>query len=285
MIKNIVFSGGGVKIYSFLGFIKAFEENNLFENVESYIGTSAGALISTLCVLGFKYTEIEEIVLKINANNLKNITTDNILNFFENFGLDNGANFERIITIILEAKLKNSNITFKELYKITNKKLIVTATCINTMEIEYFDHVNTPDIQVKKGLMMSIAIPLLFNPIKFNNKYYSDGGIASHYPIEYFKDEKDNTYGILVINKLNKCHKIENIKDYMLNIMFCSHHNLIRTRYDEYKENTLLIETENVNGLDFNIEYNTKINLIEETYKKTKESVESTQFKDYFELK
>jgi NTE family protein len=284
MIKNIVFSGGGVKIYSFLGFIKALEENNLFEHVNSYIGTSAGALISTLCVLGFKYKEIEEIVLKINANNLKNISTDNILNFFDNYGLDNGESFERIITIILEAKLKNSNITFKQLYEITNKKLTVTATCINTMDIEYFDHINSPDIQVKKGLMMSIAIPLLFNPVKINNKYYADGGIASHYPIDYFKDEKKYTYGILVVNKLNKCHKIENIKDYMMNVLFCSHHNLIKTCYNDYKDNTMLIETEDVNGLDFSIEYNTKINLIEDTYKKTKESIESIEFINYFNI-
>ena len=39
-----------------------------------------------------------------------------------------------------------------------------------------------------------------------------------------------------------------------------------------------------MNGLDFSIEYNTKINLIEDTYKKTKESIESNQFKDYFKL-
>jgi len=284
MIKNIVFSGAGVKIYSFLGFIKAFEEKDLFKNVESYIGTSAGSLIATLCVLDFRYNEIEEIVLKINTSNLKNITTDNIFNFFENYGLDNGDSFNRIIKIILDAKLGNSNITFKELYKITNKKLIVTATCVNTMDVQYFDHLGTPDTPIIKALMMSIAIPLLFNPIKIDKKYYVDGALTSHYPIDYFKDEKDVTYGILIVGKLNKCHDIENIKDYMYNILLCSYHNLIKSCYNFYKSNTLLIETDGIDGLNFNIEYNTKISLIEDTYKKTITTINTNEFKTYFNI-
>ena len=78
MIKNLVFSGAGIKIYSFLGFIKALNEQDLLNDIESYIGTSSGSLIATLCVLGFKYSEIEEILLKINISGLKNITSDNI---------------------------------------------------------------------------------------------------------------------------------------------------------------------------------------------------------------
>ena len=220
MIKNIVFSGGGVKIYSFLGFIKAFEEQNLFEHVESYIGTSAGALISALCVLGFKYKEIEEIVLKINTTNLKNITTDNILNFFENFGLDNGESFERIITIILEAKLKNSNITFKELFDITNKKLIVTATCINTMDIEYFDYETTPDMSVILANEISACIPCYFTPIRYNKCVYVDGGILNNFPLNYISDDdKKYTIGLHTDNDNYNDLDIENnIVDYIISI-------------------------------------------------------------------
>ena len=82
MIKNLVFSGAGVKIYSFLGFIKALNEFDLLSNINSFIGTSSGSLIAALCAINFKYNEIEEIVLKINTSNLKNINTDTIMSFF-----------------------------------------------------------------------------------------------------------------------------------------------------------------------------------------------------------
>lgn len=269
MIKNIVFSGAGLRIYTFLGFIKALNEYDLLKNITSIIGTSSGSLIAVLCILDFSYNEIEEIILKINASNLKNINSENIINFFKDYGVDDGKNFERIITIILRTKVKNENITFKELYELTHKKLIITATCVNTMDIEYFDHETTPDISIKKVLLMSISIPLIFKPIKLDNKYYVDGGLISHYPIDFFKDEKDETIGVLVTSSLNKFMEINSIQDYIYNIMSCSFINLIKNCYNNYKENTVLVENNSVNFLDFNIEYNTKISLIEEGYKET----------------
>ena len=88
MIENIVFSGAGVKIYSFLGFIKALNEFDLLSNIKSIIGTSSGSLIATLCAINFKYNEIEEIVLKINTSNFKNINPENIMSFFNDYGVD-----------------------------------------------------------------------------------------------------------------------------------------------------------------------------------------------------
>ena len=269
MIKNIVFSGAGLRIYTFLGFIKALNELDLLKNITSIIGTSSGSLIAVLCILDFSYREIEEIILKINTSNLKNINSDNIINFFKDYGVDDGKNFERIINIILNIKVKNENITFKELYELTNKKLIITATCVNSMDIEYFDYETTPDIPIKKVLLMSISIPLIFKPVKLDNKFYVDGGLISHYPIDYFKNNKEETLGILVTSSLNKFIEINNIKDYIYNIMSCSFINLIKNCYNNYKEYTVLVENNTVNFLDFNIEYNTKISLIEEGYKET----------------
>ena len=274
MIKNIVFSGAGVKIYSFLGFIKALNEFDLLSNIESFIGTSSGSLIATLCVINFKYNEIEEIVLKINTSNFKNINTENIMTFFNDYGADDGENFSRIIKIIFQHKFNNENITFKELYDITNKNLIITATCVNTMDIEYFDHENTPNIPVLKALIMSISIPIIFKPVKLGDKYYVDGGLIKHYPIDYFKDSKENTLGILVSNKLNTFNKINNIKDYIYNVMSCPFINLVKNCYEDYKDNTILIE-DNTNFINFDIEYNTKINLIDNSYNATKKHLES----------
>ena len=274
MIENIVFSGAGSRIYTFLGFIKALDEYNLLSNIKSVIGTSSGALIAVLCVLDFKYIEIEEIMLKINTSSLNNINSENIINFFNDYGLDDGKNFHRIIKIILNIKIKNENITFKELFELTNKRLIITATCVNNMNIEYFDYINTPDMSVITVLLMSISVPIIFKPIKFNNKYYVDGGLISHYPIDFFKSEIDKTLGILVTNTLNESYDINSIKDYMYNIIACSCINLVKNCYNIYKDNTVLIEN-NSNFLDFNIEYNTKISLIDEGYKETITLLES----------
>ena len=46
-IKNLVFSGGGVKIFIFAGCLKYMYENNLIDNLEAICGTSTGSIIST----------------------------------------------------------------------------------------------------------------------------------------------------------------------------------------------------------------------------------------------
>jgi NTE family protein len=283
MIENLVFSGAGVKIYTFIGFIKALDELNILKNIKSFIGTSSGSIIAALCVLDFKYKDIEDILLKINVSTLKSIDTENIMNFFNNYGLDYGKNFSRIFKIVLQRKVNNENITFKEMYDLTNKRLIVTATCVNTMEIEYFDYINTPDIPVLTAILMSISIPFIFKPVILDNKFYVDGGFIRHYPIDFFDNEQNKTLGVLVSNSLNEFKEINNIKDYTMNILQCSFVNLLKDCYTNYKENTILIEN-NDTSLDFDIEYNTKIALIDNAYTITKKRIESEEFKTYYDI-
>ena len=45
MIKNLVISGGGIKIISALGVIKYLEENNNLKSINKFYGTSAGSIL------------------------------------------------------------------------------------------------------------------------------------------------------------------------------------------------------------------------------------------------
>ena len=49
---------------------------------------------------------------------------------------------------------------------------------------------------------------------------------------------------------------------------------LVKNCYEDYKDNTILIE-DTTNFIDFDIEYNTKINLIENAYNATKTHLQS----------
>ena len=45
MIKNLVLSGCGVKIFLYLGILKYLDEINILKNITRYVGCSAGSLI------------------------------------------------------------------------------------------------------------------------------------------------------------------------------------------------------------------------------------------------
>jgi NTE family protein len=281
MIKNIVFSGGGIKLYSFIGCIKVLEEKDLLQNIDTMIGTSAGSIIATLLCLGFNATEIEELLLRIDTNSLKTFDTNNILNFFNNYGIDDGKNIRRIISILFKVKFKKDTITFKELYEITNKKLIICTTCLNTNEPEYLSFETTPELNIDEAIIMSISIPLLFKPVLYKDNYYIDGGLTNHYPINYCGDVNNETLGVLITTTINKRQEINNIEDYLYNILCCSNCKLINDCYSLYKNNTILIEN-NFNFMDFNLEYEQKVEFINIGYTTAEKYINSAEFNEYY---
>lgn len=283
MIKNIVFSGAGIKIYAFIGVLKALKEHDLLKNITSLIGTSAGAVISIALCLDYDCDEIEELMLKIKIDRLKDFSSSDIINCFNTYGIDNGSNFKRLFKIIIKAKTQKENITFKELYELTKKKITITATCVNSMETRYFNYEKTPDFYVEDALLMSISIPFLFTPVKHDNKLYIDGGLTNNYPIDFFEDDLKNTLGILITTSINKCYDINNIEDYVSSIFLSSYYKLLRNCYNKYINNTILLEN-TFNFIDFNISMENKKKLIEFGYKDAVTFITSDNFKKFYDL-
>ena len=197
------------------------------------------------------HEEIEQLLLKINITKLPKVDSESILNFFNNYGLDDASEFMRVFKIILKKKINNENITFKELYELTNMKLIISATNLNKMEIEFFDYDSTPDCKVIDALIMSISIPLLFKPIKYND-YYVDGGLTDNYPITYFETERKETLGMLVTSSTLNQFNVNNIEDYLLGLCITSFNKLIKITINNYKKNTVVVY-DNMNFVNFKI--------------------------------
>ena len=66
--KHLIFCGGGIKLYTFIGAIKVLEEKKILNNIETYIGTSIGGLIAALLNIKYTHDELYKLVglLKIN---------------------------------------------------------------------------------------------------------------------------------------------------------------------------------------------------------------------------
>ena len=58
MIRALVFSGGGIRGLAFVGCLRALEELDILNQVECYIGTSIGSIVSLLVCIDYKYNEL-----------------------------------------------------------------------------------------------------------------------------------------------------------------------------------------------------------------------------------
>lgn len=267
-IKNIVFSGACTKIFLFIGFLKYIKETypSILKNLTNYCGTSSGSLIACGLVLGFTIEEMEELLIKLDFSQFKDINSEGILSFFDNYGLDNCSKFEKLFRIMIKKKVGDENITFHELYSLTHKTLIIVATNLNRKQTTYFSHKNTPYIKVVDAIIASISLPILYFPKEIDNELYLDGGITNNFAINLFKDKKQETIGALVMSD-NKYEKINNFFDVISSIIFSGVENQTKELVKEYKN--IIVLNNDIDSTDFSIDREVKIKSIKDGYAQT----------------
>lgn len=204
-INKLVLSGGSTKGIAYIGIIKGLEENNLLDNFKTFAGVSVGAIFSFLLSIGFHYVDFMKMMNEMKLSEMLKIT-----NNFTNYGFDSGNNIVCEIKKIMDEKKIKYDITFKELFEITNKRLIIVATNLTQKKAVYFDHKRSPDMSVLIALRMSFSIPIIFSPIMFKGECYVDGGLVDDLPFSIFKN-KDKCLNIYIDGR----YKVDTITNYL----------------------------------------------------------------------
>lgn len=168
---GIALSGGGARGIAHLGVLKALEEFGVKPSLIS--GTSAGAIAGAFYAGGYSLPEIKQIVEKGDFFNLSNV-------LIKKQGLFNMKGFEKMYQEYFP------NNTFDDL----QIPLYVAATDILKGEVVYFSSGN-----LSQALMASSCIPIVFQPLYFDNTYYVDGGVLNNFPVEPLMNKCDIIIG------------------------------------------------------------------------------------------
>lgn len=248
----LVLSGGGTKGIAFIGALQYLENENILKHIKTYVGTSIGSLICLLCCLNYSLNEIMDLINKLDFKKVIDISLDTILDFPKTFGIDTGETFTKFIKILIKKKVKNENITFIELFNISNLHLSVTGTCLNSCNTEFYDHIKTPDMEVYKAIRISTCFPFYFKSYEYNGKLYTDGGVSNHYPISTFPSSK--TIGILLCDTTyDSLDKIDDLLTFINCIFQSSFKNIQEYILNNYKENTIFIDI-NDSSMNFSMD-------------------------------
>jgi NTE family protein len=236
MIENLVFASGGIYGISFMGAYAFLVKHNLLNEVKCYSGCSAGAIFAVLANLALSIEEIETIIDGLDYEKFSDI---NFLDINSKLGFESGKKIMDHIKEIIRQKTEVLDITFNELYLKTGKKLYINAVCLTDNKIEYFSIDNAPDMPVSMALRMSISIPFIFVPVKYNNKLYVDGGMLEYIP-NIFTDNS------LIIKITHTCSTETttdptNLKDYCLKLYLCLFSNLRTTTKPSMNEIDIII--------------------------------------------
>ncbi|MBD8070416.1 patatin-like phospholipase family protein [Bacillus sp. PS06] len=190
-----VFSGGGIKGFALIGAYEALEKKGF--QLKRVAGTSAGAIISSLVIAGYKSTEMTKIMNEVNLSDFLDARKMIIpfpiakwLFLYKKLGLYKGEALEAWLEEILAAK---GVVTFGDLPP-GSLKLVASDLTRGTFIVLPDDlrtyGINPDTFSVARAVRMSCSLPYFFEPVKLRPPTgYSlvvDGGVLSNFPIWLF---------------------------------------------------------------------------------------------------
>lgn len=216
-IRNLVFSGGGVRGYSYIGVLQELIDSGvILSNLDGVGGTSIGALIATLIASGWSPADMEKELLTVQVRQLVDLS---LTTLWYQYGLDSGKVIQDYIGGLISRHCCDDShqITFIELFRRTKIRLVLVATDLNENTEIMFSHDTTPYDSVAYACMMSMALPGLFAPQRYHGKLIVDGGLKNNFPLKYFPEA--GTLGVRV--KWGYAKRLESIDQVLARATYC----------------------------------------------------------------
>jgi NTE family protein len=159
---GLVLGSGSAKGLSHIGVLKFIEEMDI--KIDYIAGSSIGALIGGAYAAGISVNEIEDIAIKTDlASSVKYF-----LPTISKSGLITGTKVKEFLKdIVGDIEIENLKIPFS-----------ATATDIFTGQEIDFNKGN-----LVEAIRASISVPIIFQPVIYNNQILVDGGLANPLPI------------------------------------------------------------------------------------------------------
>jgi predicted acylesterase/phospholipase RssA len=186
-IKHLVLSGGGPSGVLAYGIASQLAKKNFWclTDIKSIYGCSIGAYMGVVLSLGYEWEWLDDYFIKRPWDKLIAASTTHLIDIYEKKCLLNEHFFTDAITPLLRAKDLSETITLHDFYLSNNIDIHMYATNINGKRLEKVDisHKTHPDLPLVKALSMTMAFPILFQPICDAEFCYIDGGLLNNFPL------------------------------------------------------------------------------------------------------
>ena len=237
---RLCLSGGGIRAVSYIGALETLSAAGALINIDEYLGVSAGAFIAFLICIGYSLTEMRQIMNKFDFGEIREISTENFLEFDENYGIDDGERLMKVLTSLMKIKGFSPDLTFAGL----PKRLRIFATDLKELQPREFSAKRTPNVPIITALRASMAIPFYFTPVRdpITNHLLTDGAVIANYPMVHLNNfEALGSIGLAFNDHTNNYNDVENIFTFFHQVMSCFWIKENSSIYSRYAKNTIII--------------------------------------------
>jgi NTE family protein len=252
--RRLLFSGGGIRVVSYVGVLRVLEAHNLLKYVKEFCGVSAGGLVALMLALGYKMSILERFCFEYNFGNVRSLEPESPFELLESFGMDSGENLEALIVKILHHKGFPANATFQDLAQSgRTRSLRLWASDIQLLKPVEFSAKTTPTISIAFALRASMAIPVYFIPLKHpeTNTYLVDGGVFDNYPMSYLTPQEANeTLGVTFEHGKTPI-EIQDMAGFIGAITAGYYKPSYQSLLDQHKDRTIILPCAEYSSLNF----------------------------------
>jgi len=199
---GLVFSGGGAKGLAHIGTLKALEENNI--PIDYITGTSMGAIVGAMYAAGYSPSQIEKIATSKDFQDWVNGRYQSDYSFYFQKSTPNPSVLTAKMAIDTSLRLSFRPNLVNDIP--LNFALLEFFSQASAIAKDNFDNLFVPfrcmvsdvlsqkSITVSKGSLAeavraSMTVPLIYRPIKLDEKFVFDGGIYNNFPADVMQKE------------------------------------------------------------------------------------------------
>lgn len=247
MIKKLIIPAAGQKIILLFSVIKELHNKKIWDinNINEISGTSAGSIIAVLLALKIDLQIIEDYFIERPWNKFFPKFNELINNILSS-GIFDKSYCYKFFDPLFKLQNIDLNITLKEFYDLNKIKLNIYVTNLNEFIYQRFSYKNFPNLSLIDAIYMSSTLPLLCQPLKYNNITYIDGGFFKHDSIENLNDINNDETLIFTFKNIQNISDFNNISTINLitNIITNTVNLLNKETENMYCKNQIIIITD-----------------------------------------
>lgn len=136
--------------------------------------------------LGLEWNVLDNYFVKRPWDRIASVTPDMLVGSVRRKGLFGQDVAEAALAPLLEARGLTCKTTLSELYEFTGIEFVAFTTNVNTYKLESvaLSHRTFPELPVATAIAMTIAVPVLFQPVFHEGGCYIDGGCLANLPVD-----------------------------------------------------------------------------------------------------
>lgn len=211
---GLALAGGGARGAYQIGAWKAFKERGLDKLIVAYSGASVGSLNAALFAMG-DYDAAYNVWMGLDRDSLFNLEDKIYKRIFKEKlkFLDKGVYDTSELEVLIDDALDFNKVRQKDVFVATTHLGSEKSTFFDLLQTNYkhyfksekqtkYQNLNElSDDHIKKTLLASCAIPIVFRPIRIGDETFYDGGLLDNTP---FQPLIDNGCDLIIVIDLFK---------------------------------------------------------------------------------